>query len=121
MFKYVDNFKLISFFQGWIREEVPRSAGGISSRKSDVYYISPSGKKVRSKPELLKILGEHYDLSTFDYFTGKMNSGEPKKVQIFWEGHKNFKMPPTLNLTVRYVCVNLVTPSVIIFTACIFN
>lgn len=60
--------------KGWIREEVPRSAGGISSRKSDVYYISPSGKKIRSKPELLKILGEHYDLSTFDYFTGKMNS-----------------------------------------------
>lgn len=60
--------------KGWIREEIPRSAGGISgNRKSDVYYISPSGKRVRSKPELLKILGEHYDLSTFDYHTGKLN------------------------------------------------
>jgi len=60
--------------KGWIREEVPRSSGGMSSKKSDVYYISPSGKKLRSKPELLKVLGEHYDLSTFDYHTGKMNS-----------------------------------------------
>jgi len=60
--------------KGWIREEVPRSAGGISgNRKSDVYYISPSGKRIRSKPELLKILGEHYDLSTFDYHSGKLN------------------------------------------------
>jgi len=60
--------------KGWIREEIPRSSGGISgNRKSDVYYISPSGKRIRSKPELLKILGEHYDLATFDYNTGKMN------------------------------------------------
>ena len=64
----------MSFFQGWIREEIPRSAGGISGhRKSDVYYISPSGKRIRSKPELLKILWEHYDLAAFDYYTGKMN------------------------------------------------
>jgi len=62
--------------KGWIREEIPRSSGGISgsTRKSDVYYISPSGKRIRSKPELLKILGEHYDLLNFDYYTGKMNS-----------------------------------------------
>ena len=64
----------ILLFKGWIREEIPRSAGGISgARKSDVYYISPSGKRIRSKPELLKILGEHYDLATFDYHSGKMN------------------------------------------------
>ena len=64
----------ILIFKGWIREEIPRSSGGISgARKSDVYYISPSGKRIRSKPELLKILGEHYDLATFDYYTGKMN------------------------------------------------
>ena len=28
---------------------------------------------MRSKPELLKILGEHYDLATFDYHSGKLN------------------------------------------------
>ena len=27
----------------------------------------------RSKPELLKALGEHYDLTAFDYMTGKIN------------------------------------------------
>ena len=53
---------------------MPRSSGGISgNRKADVYYISPSGKRIRSKPELLKILGEHYDLATFDYHSGKIN------------------------------------------------
>lgn len=61
--------------KGWIREEIPRSAGGISgnNRRSDVYYISPTGKRVRSKPELLKFLGDHYDLTAFDYTSGKIN------------------------------------------------
>lgn len=45
---------------------------GVGGR-SDVYYISPIGKKIRSKPELVKALGEHYDLSAFDYITGKIN------------------------------------------------
>ncbi len=27
----------------------------------------------RNKPELVKALGEHYDLSAFDYITGKIN------------------------------------------------
>jgi len=60
--------------KGWIREEYPRASGGISSRKSDVYYVSPSGKRVRSKPELLKVLGsDRYDLTAFDFQTGKIN------------------------------------------------
>ena len=64
----------IALPKGWIREEYPRATGGISSRKSDVYYVSPSGKRVRSKPELLKVLGsDRYDLTAFDYHTGKIN------------------------------------------------
>lgn len=62
--------------KGWIREEIPRSSSGSGisgQRKGDVFYISPSGKRVKSKQELLKILGDHYDLATFDYQTGKMN------------------------------------------------
>ena len=52
-----------------------------------MYYIPPNGKKVnpkalifstsvqvRSKPELIKLLGDTVDLSTFDYSTGTMNS-----------------------------------------------
>jgi len=61
--------------KGWIREEYPRASGGISSKKSDVYYVSPTGKRVRSKPELLKVLGsDRYDLTAFDFQTGKINT-----------------------------------------------
>jgi len=46
----------------------------MSAGKCDVYYYPPTGKKVRSKPELIKVLGDTVDLSTFDYSTGTMNS-----------------------------------------------
>jgi len=59
--------------RGWVREEVYRR-GGLSAGKCDVYYYPPNGKKVRSKPELIKLLGDTVDLSTFDYSTGTMNS-----------------------------------------------
>jgi len=45
----------------------------MSAGKCDVYYIPPVGKKVRSKPELIKVLGDTVDLSNFDYSTGTMN------------------------------------------------
>ena len=38
---------------GWTREAV-RRAGGVSSGKLDVYYFSPAGRKIRSKPELIR-------------------------------------------------------------------
>ena len=61
--------------KGWFREEHPRASSGINGgRRSDVYYISPAGKRVRSKPELLKALGsDRYDLTAFDYHSGKIN------------------------------------------------
>ena len=58
---------------GWTREAVRRQ-GGVSSGKLDVYYISPAGKKIRSKPELIREVGDTCDLSGFDYQTGKMGS-----------------------------------------------
>lgn len=73
--------------KGWVREEVYRR-GGMSAGKCDVYYYNPTtNKKVRSKPELIKMLGDTVDLSTFDYSTGTMNStlirprGRPKIAQ----------------------------------------
>jgi len=70
--------------KGWIREEVMRK-GGLSAGKFDVYYYPPVGKKVRSKPELIKVLGDTFDLSCFDYSSGTMHStlikprgGKPK-------------------------------------------
>ena len=45
--------------------------GGLSAGKYDVYYYPPEGKpKCRSKPEMVKILGDSLDLSGFDFSTG---------------------------------------------------
>ena len=64
--------------KGWIREEVMRK-GGLSARKFDVYYYPPVGKKVRSRPELIRVLGYTFDLSCFDYSSGTMQVKTPKK------------------------------------------
>lgn len=58
--------------EGWRREEVKRSKG-LSSGMVDIFYVSPTGQRVRSKLQLAKLLGPAYDLSTFDYRTGKIN------------------------------------------------
>ena len=39
------------------------------------YYFarfSPSGEKIRSKPQLVRLLGEGFDLSCFDFRSGKI-------------------------------------------------
>ena len=59
--------------RGWIREEVSRRSG-LTIGRTDVYYYTPTGKKLRSKQELIKILGDQIDLSTFDYGSGKLNA-----------------------------------------------
>jgi len=66
-------FEVPALPKGWVREEVYRR-GGLSVGKCDTYYYPPSGKKVRSKPELIKLLGDKVDLSNFDYGTGTMNT-----------------------------------------------
>jgi len=55
---------------GWRREEVVRQSG-LSAGKTDVYYVTPDGKKIRTKPQLARILGEAIDLSAFDFRTGR--------------------------------------------------
>jgi len=67
-------FECTALPKGWIREEVIRK-GGLSAGKYDVYYYPPAGKpKIRSKPELIKFIGDTFDLSCFDYGTGNMLS-----------------------------------------------
>lgn len=44
-----------------------------------MYYYSPSGKKFRSKPQLVRFLGNTMDLSCFDFRTGKMMPGKMQK------------------------------------------
>ena len=83
-------FECSALPKGWIREEVLRTGknetnlvfllltactisitGGLSAGKYDVYYYPPEGKpKCRSKPEMVKILGDSLDLSGFDFSTG---------------------------------------------------
>ncbi|KFB45402.1 AGAP003982-PB-like protein [Anopheles sinensis] len=57
--------------KGWQREEVLRKTG-LSAGKVDVYYYSPTGKKIESKPQLARALGDTIDLSTFDYHAGRI-------------------------------------------------
>lgn len=53
---------------GWQREIVMRKSG-LSAGRSDVYYYSPDGKKIRSKPQLEKHLPD-LDLGNFDFRSG---------------------------------------------------
>jgi len=74
--------------KGWIREEVPRFnpsqfgnglaglAAAIASGDPggvDVVYYSPRGHRVKTKAEMSKLLGDQYDLTPFDFQTGKIN------------------------------------------------
>lgn len=63
---------------GWKREEIFRKYG-LSAGKTDVFYLSPDGKKIRSKPQLARALGESFDLSAFDYRTGRIVSNPLRK------------------------------------------
>ena len=56
---------------GWTRYATRRERG-VSIGKLDVYYYNPAGRKVRSKAELSKELGDTWDLTHFDFMTGKM-------------------------------------------------
>lgn len=83
--------------KGWTREEVVRRTG-LSAGTKDIFYYryslvdfdccrftdnnwfvsfpfySPNGKKFRSKPQLVRYLGDTVDLTTFDFKTGKINA-----------------------------------------------
>lgn len=63
---------------GWTREELVRQSG-LSAGRTDVYYISPDGTKIRSKPHLSRFLGESFDLSAFDFRSGRIISSALRK------------------------------------------
>lgn len=58
---------------GWRREEITRKTG-LSAGKVDVCYYSPDGRRVKSKSELARILGDKFDLTSFDFHSGRMLS-----------------------------------------------
>ncbi len=79
--------------KGWIREEIPRfdaasflnglgsgspaevaaAAAAAASAKPEVIYYSPKGHRARTKAEMSRLLGDAYDLTAFDFQTGKIN------------------------------------------------
>lgn len=62
--------KVMALPSGWKREEIVRQSG-LSAGKTDVYYLTPDGKKIRSKPQLARLLGDSFDLSAFDFRSGR--------------------------------------------------
>ena len=101
--------------KGWIREEVPRLSNNIhgAAGKVDVFYLSPSGVKIRSKQELTKALGDHYDMSAFDYMTGKINPLLLRtKPTANTEGNKRKstpngnRYPKLINVSMKLLCPN---------------
>jgi len=66
-------FECSALPKGWQREEVMRK-NGLSAGKVDVYYYSPDGRKVRSKPQLARCLGDVIDYGSFDFRSGKVNN-----------------------------------------------
>lgn len=55
---------------GWKRKCVLRR-NGQSAGKFDVYYYSPCGKKIRSRPELERHFAGSFDLNNFDFRQGR--------------------------------------------------
>uniref|UniRef100_A0A8C7R7H0 Methyl-CpG binding domain protein 1b n=1 Tax=Oncorhynchus mykiss TaxID=8022 RepID=A0A8C7R7H0_ONCMY len=64
--------------KGWKRKAVVRRSGS-SVGQSDVYYMSPSNERVRSRVELSKVLADTLDMTMFDYKAGVFRgAGQPK-------------------------------------------
>ncbi|XP_066988750.1 neurofilament heavy polypeptide-like isoform X2 [Macrobrachium rosenbergii] len=62
--------------EGWRREVVQRT-GGASAGKMDVYYYGPTGKKLRSKVELLKYCEKNNITVNVDDFMFSQPKGMP--------------------------------------------
>ncbi|XP_078003893.1 methyl-CpG-binding domain protein 1-like isoform X8 [Phascolarctos cinereus] len=73
---------------GWKRRESFRKSG-VTCGRSDTYYQSPTGERIRSKVELTRFLGPDCDLSCFDFKRGVLQylpakaSPQKKKTQAW--------------------------------------
>ncbi|XP_047381952.1 methyl-CpG-binding domain protein 1 isoform X8 [Sciurus carolinensis] len=76
---------------GWKRREVYRKSG-VTCGRSDTYYQSPTGDRIRSKVELTRYLGPACDLSLFDFKQGILCYPTPK-VQAVAVPSKKRKKP----------------------------
>ncbi|XP_031423740.1 methyl-CpG-binding domain protein 1 isoform X2 [Clupea harengus] len=78
--------------QGWKRKEVFRRSGCYAG-KSDTYYMSPSGVRLRSKVELAKCLSGSMDLGMFDFKSGHFLSEQPPRKRRRWTKRKDEHSP----------------------------
>lgn len=106
------------FDYGWVRELVYRSTNDSSLRRNaDIYYYTPSGKKVRSSREILEHLTGDLSLDNFSFFKEPIGLDDPTK-EIIREaktkpGPRAIEDggPPVKSLTPK-VKVTQVTPKV---------
>ncbi|XP_048074472.1 methyl-CpG-binding domain protein 1 isoform X49 [Ursus arctos] len=75
---------------GWKRREVFRKSGATCGR-SDTYYQSPTGDRIRSKVELTRYLGPACDLTLFDFKQGILCYPAPKPQPIAVPSRKRKK------------------------------
>ncbi|MGH0140182.1 UNVERIFIED_CONTAM: hypothetical protein FKN15_070509 [Acipenser sinensis] len=77
---------------GWKRKEVFRRSGA-SVGKTDTYYMSPDGTRMRSRIEMVKHIGGQLDLTQFDYKSGcfVVPGGTQKRKKRAGRGRKKKK------------------------------
>lgn len=72
-----DEFYMLPFQYGWKRELVLRSNLGTSRQRGDVIFISPDGKKMRSREDILPLLKGDLTIDHFCFQRQLQNAGEP--------------------------------------------
>ncbi|KAM6167083.1 methyl-CpG-binding domain protein 1 isoform 6-T6 [Erethizon dorsatum] len=87
---------------GWKRREVYRKSGATCGR-SDTYYQSPTGDRIRSKVELTRYLGPSCDLSLFDFKQGILCYSTPKARSVAVPSKKQKKPSKPAKAQKRHV------------------
>ncbi|XP_021092278.1 methyl-CpG-binding domain protein 1 isoform X15 [Heterocephalus glaber] len=87
---------------GWKRREVYRKSGATCGR-SDTYYQSPTGDRIRSKVELTRYLGPACDLSLFDFKQGILCYSAPKARSVVIPSKKRKKPSKPAKAKKRHV------------------
>ncbi|XP_023570688.1 methyl-CpG-binding domain protein 1 isoform X22 [Octodon degus] len=87
---------------GWKRREVYRKSGATCGR-SDTYYQSPTGDRIRSKVELTRYLGPACDLSLFDFKQGILCYSAPKSRPVVVPSKKQKKASKPAKAQKRHV------------------
>ncbi|XP_025787082.1 methyl-CpG-binding domain protein 1 isoform X18 [Puma concolor] len=87
---------------GWKRREVFRKSGATCGR-SDTYYQSPTGDRIRSKVELTRYLGPACDLTLFDFKQGILCYPAPKAQPLAVPSRKRKKPSRTAKTRKRQV------------------